>query len=199
MEMGADRRDQDTREVRLEGVGLIVTGGVLIALLAGAFYLGRWVERQSGPVSAATEAGDDGPLAAISDSTPQEVEVDSGSSTFDQAAPERAEPRRQAAASGSDTPAAAPATAKDEPAPAAPATAGGFYIQVFAGRDRASAETLVNELKRNGYGVKMVSERESGGALYKVRVGGYATRDDAVDASRGLQKAGYTTWIMPGG
>ena len=33
------------REFRLEGLGLAVVGGVLIAVLFGAFYTGRWYER----------------------------------------------------------------------------------------------------------------------------------------------------------
>ena len=43
-------RAEPVRELRLEGIVLFVIGGVLVACLAGAFFLGRWYERQSAQV-----------------------------------------------------------------------------------------------------------------------------------------------------
>ena len=75
---------------------------------------------------------------------------------------------------------------------AAEAPSGGkWYVQVFAGRDRNSAEGLVRELEAAGYSVRLFSEREGRGALYKVRVGGYPTRDAAAGAADKLKGEGH--------
>ena len=48
MRPDAERRDEPS-ELRLEGGMLAIAGGVLIALLIGAFQLGRVVERLRAP------------------------------------------------------------------------------------------------------------------------------------------------------
>ena len=50
-----------TRELRLEGVGLVVVGGVLLAAICGAYYLGKWVEGREHPNPILADAGE-GPL-----------------------------------------------------------------------------------------------------------------------------------------
>ncbi len=48
--MVVDRHDADSsHEFRLEGIGLLLGGGLLLAMLVGAFFVGRWVERSGAP------------------------------------------------------------------------------------------------------------------------------------------------------
>jgi cell division septation protein DedD len=80
--------------------------------------------------------------------------------------------------------------------PASPPAAGGdatgkFFVQVGALRDRQAAAELVRALEARGYGVRLFSEREGTGTLYKVRVGGYASEPDARAAASALKAAGY--------
>jgi cell division protein FtsN len=69
-------------------------------------------------------------------------------------------------------------------------------VQVFAGRDRTTAESLVKSLAGRGYSVKLEAQREGTDALYKVRVGGYLTPDAARDAAARLKKEGEAgAWV----
>jgi cell division septation protein DedD len=189
--MANDRKTGDAvREFRLEGVSLLLVAGVLIVLLGGAFYAGRWYERQVGPAAGAVQGlgFEEDPLGNVAQIEPA-ADVDEEADFFDAAegGQKQLEPERQVnrPAAGRDS-AAAPA-----PAAAPAASAGSFYVQVFAGRDRGSAEGLVDELQKKGYSVRLFSEAEGRGALYKVRVGGYAEIDEAREMAKKLQAAGY--------
>lgn len=47
-----------------------------------------------------------------------------------------------------------------------------------------------------GHPVRLFSEREGRGALYKVRVGGYSTRDQAGGMADSLRADGYSgAWV----
>lgn len=194
------------REFRLEGLGLLLVAGVLIVLLGSAFYVGRWYERQVGPVAVGGPAG-----AAVADplaNVEPPADVDGSADYFDdlQGAEKEAEPQREIPR---ETPQPAPPPAAEEeaasppPAGAQPDTepveassSGSFYVQVFAGRDRESAEALVRELTGKGHPVRLFSEREGRGALYKVRVGGYATREEAGGMADRLRQDGYSgAWV----
>jgi cell division septation protein DedD len=181
------------REFRLEGPGLLLGGGMLVAALAGAFFLGRWVERravQPPPADAGTD-----PLARVVTGEPP-FEVEPGMDYFDGArgAPQEFEPSREVGRpvepAAETTPAVAP-----EPMPATgPAPSDGpFFVQVFAGRDRRTVERLVAELRRGGYPVMLDSEAEGGGggALFRIRVGGYPGEADALHAARNLKAEGF--------
>lgn len=212
--MVGERRGGDgVREFRLEGLGLLLVAGVLIVLLGGAFYLGRWYERQVGPAAVPGTGGSllSDPLANIE----APADVDRSADYFDdvQGGQKEAEPQREvprdrpetSPAAAEEQSAAPPAEQQAAPAPAeeraaappAPAQReGSFFVQVFAGRDRQSAETLVRELTGKAYSVRLFSEREGRGALYKVRVGGYATREEASAVADALQQAGYSgAWV----
>jgi cell division septation protein DedD len=192
--------NEPVREFRLEGVGLLLVGGLLIVLLGGAFYVGRWYERQVNPPQAATlglDAADD-PLANVAAAEPA-ADVDEGAGYFDDLEGEQKElePERQAReAARAEPPPPAPASTTAPAPAAAPATGGRFYVQVVAGRDRSAIENVVNELSRKGYSVRLFSEPEGGGTLYKVRVGGYGTRDGARDVAQKLKTEGYAgAWV----
>jgi cell division protein FtsN len=191
-----DRDAEQVRELRVEGPGLYVVGGAIIVALVGAFFLGRWYERKQHPAPQSMFDQSD-PLAHV---TAPEEQVDVGESAdfFDtvegqdkQAEPEREVRRRPAG----DTSSPAPAT-RVEPAAGQAGGGGKFYVQVFAGRDLQAAEGLIAKLKSEGRPGRLFREAEGQGALYKVRVGGYATREDARQAAQQLVGEGYSgAWV----
>jgi cell division protein FtsN len=193
------------REVRLEGLALVVVGGVLLASICGAYYLGRWVERRANPAQLVGAPGQ-GPLSQV---TRSETAADATEdvSFFDDLRGDRleAEPEREARPAAESTEPAArrsseTAAEKTTPPASRAADAGGqgdYWVQVFAGRDRSSAETLVSKLKREGYVVRVFSEREGQGLLFKVRVGGYPSKDHAQRTATVLKESGYSAWVPP--
>jgi len=177
------------REFRLEGIGLAVVGGALLALLVGAFQLGRTVERWNAPSRAASSSAD--PLAGVE---PNPEEAPEKLTFFDTLSGQgkEAEPKREAAHAPSASP--PPATTATPPA-------GPWYVQVFVGRDRDAAGEVVRTLRAKGYPVRAdaVSEGRSG-SLYKVRVGGYPTREAADAGAQKLHDDGQaSTWVIRAG
>ncbi len=186
----------EVREFRLEGAALAILAVLALALLFGAFQLGRWYERRRAP-SAPAAASDAGPARGGGpDAAPTAVDAREGATFFDSAAGKPLEPRREAQAKERT----APAAAEEPPAEsssALPEAAGGpFYVQLTAVRDRRSAERVVSELRERGYPVVLATERDGQDTLFKVRVGGYPTREDAAPALERLQRDGYASaWI----
>jgi hypothetical protein len=83
-------------------------------------------------------------------------------------------PRDSAPSSGTDTTATPPPLATAE-----------FSVQVAAYQRKRDAETLFNRLKARGFPVRVVGTS----APYRVRVGRYATRADAVAAQGRMRRA----------
>lgn len=171
---------REVRELRLEGAWLLAVGGVFAALLFGAFELGRWVERWNAPV-AASEAD---PLANVEEET---VSASERVNFFDTlSGGVEAEPKREAGKP--------PSAASPPPPPAAP---GPWFVQVFAGRDRAAAEEVLRGLRAKGLPTRFDRQAEGGrDALYKVRVGGFADRAAADEAAGRLKREGHpSAWV----
>lgn len=93
--VGEKQGGNGVRELRLEGLGLLLVAGVLIVLLGGAFYVGRWYERQVGPGSAGApgSARLTDPLANVE----APADIDRSADFFDdvQGAETEAEPQRE--------------------------------------------------------------------------------------------------------
>ena len=195
--MATDSSKEPVREFRLEGAGLMLIGGVLLAALVGAFFLGRWYERETtGPLAAQAAAAGD-PLANVVRTVEEPpVDVDEGAGHFDrvEGAEQELEPDREAQrkASAAGTTKRAPASGS-----AVHAVAGGkFWVQVFAGRDERAAAGLVQQLESAGHPVKLHAVREGQGSLYKVRVGGFASMEQARQMVEQLQGEGYAgAWV----
>ncbi len=107
-------------------------------------------------------------------------------------------PRADAASARGREPDAKPATttppAKPGPAATAPTrapstTPGAFSVQVAAPRDRASAAAIAKRLVAKGYPAYIV-EPTAGSApiYYRVRVGPFKSRPEAVEVERRLEK-----------
>ena len=87
---------------------------------------------------------------------------------------------------------AGPAPARSaQPAPAAdPANSGAFSVQLGAFTDNYGANALANKLKKIGYPAYTEPVETSRGTMYRVRVGGFPTREAAVEARNRLKTDG---------
>jgi cell division septation protein DedD len=177
-----DESPERPREIRLEGGLLVVASGVLLALLFGAFQFGRVVERWTAPARAASASD---PLGNVEPET-AEAEKPTFFDTVSGSGKE-AEPAREA----QPKPAPAPPTP-------APVSAGPWFVQVFVGRDRQAAEDVVRALRAKRYPVRIDAVAEgASGSLFKVRVGGYPTKDLADGGAEKLHADGHTgTWVV---
>ena len=174
------RRDAPAREVRLEGIALLLLGAALAALVVVAFLLGRWVGH-----SGSAEAGSSGPSSGAVEEPPA-AEARPGHFDSVEGGEKSAEPERE-------VPARAP---PPSPAPVAALGGGSWVVQVFAGRDRRSAETIVRTLSARGYPVGLDSQRDGRDTLFRVRVGGFRTEAEARAAADRLRSEGETgAWV----
>ena len=182
MDRDAGRRDEP-RELRLEGAVLGIAGGVLLALLFGAFQLGRAVERRSAPPRPASSPAD--PLGNVEK---EAVDASEKLTFFDtlSGSGKEAEPDREARAKAASPP---PAAAEVTPGP--------WFVQVFVGRDRQAAEEVVRTLRGQRYPVRIDAVAEGTGSLFKVRVGGFPTKEAADQGAERLHGDGHNgTWVV---
>lgn len=116
--------------------------------------------------------------------------------------PVKTEPAPKAeAAQPAPAPAARPEPkkAEEKPAKKSSATDGkGFYVQVLATSSERNAEKLVKELSAKGYPAYKVSVSQKAGTLWRVRVGNYATRDEARGVQGTLVLDGHTGQLIVG-
>ena len=70
-----------------------------------------------------------------------------------------------------------------------PATSGLYYVQVAAFSERPSAQALADKYKSQGYTTFVTSRVTSTKTWYRVRLGGFKTRDQAVDLLAKLNAA----------
>lgn len=116
--------------------------------------------------------------------------------------PVKTEPAPKAeAAKPAPAPAARPEPkkAEEKPAKKSSATDGkGFYVQVLATSSERNAEKLVKELSAKGYPAYKVSVSQKAGTLWRVRVGNYATRDEARGVQGTLVLDGHTGQLIVG-
>lgn len=92
-----------------------------------------------------------------------------------------------------------PKKAEEKPAKKSSATDGkGFYVQVLATSSERNAEKLIRELSAKGYPAYKVSVSQKAGTLWRVRVGNYATRDEARGVQGTLVLDGHTGQLIVG-
>jgi len=98
------------------------------------------------------------------------------------------EPQKPAAKGGAGTAAKTPAKTASKQA-ASPAT-GLFFIQVAAFTDRTQAAAEVDKFKKRGYPVVIADPKPTDAKTwYRVRVGGYPTREKAAEILTELNEA----------
>lgn len=87
----------------------------------------------------------------------------------------------------------APATAKPaDPKAASTAATDGFVVQLAAYADDKGANALAGRLKKAGHAAYVEPVETSRGTLWRVRVGGFATRADADAARAKLKDQGHS-------
>lgn len=180
----------EVREFRLEGATLVVVVVVLVVALAGAFYVGRLVERKSQPAGSFAAGSVEDPLANVAQSE-EPADVDQSADFFDEGKGGQAEPEREVRRTLGQP------EGEESPAAAAPAvTPGSHFVQVWAGRDRQAAGVMVEKLQKEGYSVRLFSDRVESDTLYKVRVGGFESEDQARNMATELEQKGYRgAWV----
>ena len=85
-----------------------------------------------------------------------------------------------------------------EPKRAAPAGRGLYYVQVLAVADKAQAQAAADGYRKQGY-TAVIVDPPAGEKNYKVRLGGYATKDRATELLKKLNAgAGKRTdyWVV---
>ena len=100
----------------------------------------------------------------------------------------------------------APAETKAAPPPAAAPAGGaslaepagqGYSVQVVALRDRAKAESVARSLASKGHPAYLAPPGGRGGAMYRVLVGKFKTRQEAEQVKRRIEKEEqFKPWII---
>ena len=94
-------------------------------------------------------------------------------------------------------PVATPAPEPAAPVAAAPAQGEGFAVQIAAFTDDKGANALAAKLKKAGYASTYTEPAEtSRGTMWRVRVGGFATRPDAEAARAKLKAEGWNGLVV---
>ena len=193
--------DEDFRshEILLENRHLAIVGAGVLVLCVGAFFLGRWTERShwvnpDTPLPRVAGAAESLPIEPVRDIAP--APPSDGQEGEEVLPPESS----------------APAAGQSNPQPAGPALAAApraekvregsgsrddLYIQVLATRSADAAQTLRERLAGRDYPATVVSSPDpQGRPLYRVRVGGYASRQEAERIALRLRKEErLRTWI----
>jgi cell division septation protein DedD len=99
------------------------------------------------------------------------------------------------AAPPAPTPVATKSTAPERPAKAAAASKRTYSVQIAAFKDVKQAGRLADRVKRDGYRAD-VRRVESSAVPWVVRVGGYASREQAESARDALARKGFRGFVL---
>jgi hypothetical protein len=100
-----------------------------------------------------------------------------------------------AAAAPQTVPPPAPRTQPQPPPQAQRTTLTGDYaVQTGAFRERTSAQTIADQMRARGFDVRIVTV--DGSPLFRVRVGAFASPEEAAAATRRIRDAGFATVIV---
>ena len=191
--MTSEREEtEEVREFRLEGATLVVVAVVLVVALGAAFYVGRLVERKARPAGVFADGVGEDPLANVAQSE-SPADVDESSDFFDkgEGGQSELEPDREVRRD------LGKAAGEKAPTPVGQAaTPGSYFVQLWAGRDRQAAEVMIEKLQKEGYSVRLFSDRVENDTLFKVRVGGFETENQARNMATELEQKGYRgAWV----
>lgn len=140
----------------------------------------------------APAAADAGPIAAEAPAPTEDVPL-SYKSRLESEAATKESLKRPAAAAPPTAARSAPAPAAEPPT--APVRPGAWVVQVHALRDRAVANRIVQRLSGKGYPAFLVASGPPTGT-YKVQVGRFKDRDEAVKVVERLKKEEqFNPWI----
>ena len=196
-------KNKDFREIQVSSTLLVVIFLGVLALGVFIFLLGVSVGKKQSAVSSPTQVvtqqipepvretpvkpapADTEAGAAASEPGPGTLRPDPGAAAL------KPPPKGTAADK-------TPVKKAVETKPSAPAARGLYYVQVLAVADRAQARAAADDYRKQGY-TAIVTDPPAGEKNYKVRLGGFATRDRAADLLKKLNAAaGKRTdyWIV---
>ena len=88
--------------------------------------------------------------------------------------------------------------ARESAAKAETSGAGGFRVQIVSVSSRSEADAEAARLSRRGFSARVEPGTGSKGTIYRVRVGPFASREEAERASQRLAAEGRRgAWIVP--
>jgi len=188
-------KNKDFREIQVSSTLLVVIFLGVLALGVFIFLLGVSVGKKQSAVSAPTQVVTQQIPEPVKEPTvkPTAAETRSGIATPDAGAgsnPLRPAPDIPASKTSAKETAVDKASVKKpvEPKTTAPAARGLYYVQVLAVADRAQAQAAVDKYRKQGY-TAVIAEPPAGEKNYKVRLGGYATKDRATELLKKLNDA----------
>ena len=205
----AERRDEKDRSARFL-ILIFVMGVAACAVFFSLGFLVGYSERPSPMTSAAEAVTPSGAIPPLVNPPPEMAPATRATLP---PAPSAELPAEQVAiapppAKPAPEPAAKPSAPAPKPAAKAPPAKAlatksrgtetvGFTVQVAASREKKDAEKLVKELRARGFDVFVVPPQFSDAKdnLYRVQVGPYGTRDEAVRVRDRIAKEGFKPFI----
>ncbi len=211
----SDSREPSYYEVALTNRQVLIAFVALLTCMVAAFFAGVWIGRGApaggaGPAVAARATP--GPPASATPEIDQlsffsGAEAGSRTTATPAAPPARRQPsptpeptRPAATAAPAPAPTPTPRPAPTRAATAAPAATaaatGTVFVQVYSSTNGARAREIAADLRKAGFPV-VLAESPSGARLnYRVRVGPFATRDQAEAAAVKLRREHrLDTWV----
>ncbi len=199
----AERKDDKGLSARFL-ILVFVMGVAACAVFFSLGFLVGYNERPSAAANVAEEVAPAGAIPPLVNPPPEAALTPPAPITPTPAAGEFAtEHIASAKPKPSPEPAAKPPAPKPKPVAKPPAAAHrgkeapGFTVQVAASREKKDAEKLVKELRARGLDVFVVPPQYSDAKdnLYRVQVGPYATRAEAVRVRDRIAKEGFKPFI----
>jgi len=185
-------KNKDFREIQVSSTLLIVIFLGVLALGVFIFLLGVSVGKKQSSVSS--------PTRVVTQQIPEPVKetpvkpAPADTETGGASEPGPGALRQAPDAAAQKTPATetvagrTPVKKTVETKTAPPATRGLYYVQVLAVADRAQAQAAADKYRDQGY-TAVVTDPPAGEKNYKVRLGGFATKDRATDLLKKLNAA----------
>jgi cell division septation protein DedD len=168
--------NKEFREIQVSSSLLVIIFLGVLALGVFIFLLGVSVGKNQAKLSAPTQVVTQQIAEPVRETpvkpTPAEKESGAPAASVGGGAAAKTTVKDPAAKTASDT-----AAAKKTPAATGPL----YYVQVAAFSERALAEALAEKFRTQGYTVIIDPRPTSTRTWYRVRLGGYTTRDRAVD------------------
>jgi len=182
--------NKEFREIQVSSTLLVVIFLGVLALGVFIFLLGVSVGKKQTAVAAPTQIVTQQIPEPVKEQPVKPTAAETAAGDAGAAAPDTAPPAPSASLASSkvqpkETPADHGTSAAKTPtgtkkAPAAgPARAGLYFVQVAAFTERAQAQALADKFKAQGYSTALSTRTTSTKTWYRVRLGGFKTRDQA--------------------
>ena len=175
-------KNKDFREIQVSSSLLVVIFLGVLALGVFIFLLGVSVGKKQVRLTAPTQIV----TQPIAEPVKEQPVKPAPADTESEPAPKSAPPAATVKAPVEK----APAETKKPAPPPATASTGLYYVQVGAFTERAQAQAAADKYKKQGYTAVVADPRPSDTKTwYRVRLGGYASRDRAADLLAKLNSA----------